>query len=484
MDDPSEPPGFLEKETMDSIEELMTQLDTLFHPESVAVVGVPRGMKTGKLFLMALLDQGFPGPIYPVHPEAKEIDGLKAFPTVSDIPGPVDLAIVLIPHHQSLAVIKDCAAKGVKGVVLFTAGYKETGTKEGAALEEELVRVARSAGMRLIGPNCMGLYAPKSGLAFFPQLSKEPGPVGIISHSGSLANILARTATQRGIRFSKAVSLGNECDLTSADFLAYLGNDPETRLIGAYLEGIKNGPFFLEALRKASLKKPVILWKVGFTLEGSRAASSHTGALAGSWEVWEGVVRQGGAIPVVGFEAWMDTLMGFSFLTDRLGDRLAVISGPGGLAVSAAEACGTVGLKLAELTPQTRTALAEFTPPTGTSLRNPIDVGLTASLDMEIYIQAARTAAQDENVDTVVVVGIGMDPEANKRYTEAMIKAREEFKKPFVIVGVPGFDLSLARTLFEAELPFFESVERAMQTYARVWRYQRWQQAQEKLAND
>ncbi|MBW2062826.1 MAG: CoA-binding protein, partial [Deltaproteobacteria bacterium] len=336
---------------MDNIEELMTQLDALFHPESVAVVGVPRGMKTGKLFLMALLDQGFPGPIYPVHPEAKEIDGLKAFPTVSDIPGPVDLAIVLIPHHQSLAVIKDCAAKGVKGVVLFTAGYKETGTEEGAALEEELVRVARSAGMRLIGPNCMGLYAPKSGLAFFPQLSKEPGPVGIISHSGSLANILARTATQRGIRFSKAVSLGNECDLTIADFLVYLGNDPETRLIGAYLEGIKNGPFFLEALRKASLKKPVILWKVGFTPEGSRAASSHTGALAGSWEVWEGVVRQGGAIPVVGFEAWMDTLMGFSFLTDRLGDSLAVISGPGGLAVSAAEACGTVGLRLAELTP-------------------------------------------------------------------------------------------------------------------------------------
>ncbi|MBW1710911.1 MAG: CoA-binding protein [Deltaproteobacteria bacterium] len=461
---------------MVNVQELMNQMDTLFHPKSVAVVGVPRGMKTGKLFLMALLDQEFPGPIYPVHPQAEEIDGLKAYPSVSAIPGPVDLAIILIPHDQTLSVIKECAAKGVKGAVLFTAGYKETGTSEGAALEKELVRIARSSGMRLIGPNCMGLYAPKSGLAFFPQLSREPGPVGLISHSGSLANILARMATQKGLRFSKAVSLGNECDLTSADFLAYLGNDPETRLIAVYLEGINNGPFFLDALTRASLKKPVILWKVGLTPEGSQAASSHTGALAGSWEIWEGVVRQSGAVPVVGFEAWVDALMGFSLLPSNLGDRLAIISGPGGLAVSAAEACGSVGLRLAELSPQTRSSLAKTTPPTGTSLRNPIDVGLTASLDMDIYIQAARTAAQDPNVDAVVVVGIGMSPEANKLYTEAMIQVREEFKKPFVIVSVPGFDSSLAQSFCEAGLPFFETSERAMRVYAQIRRYQQWRQ--------
>ncbi|MBW2090703.1 MAG: CoA-binding protein, partial [Deltaproteobacteria bacterium] len=406
----------------------------------------------------------------------EEIDGLKAYPNVSSIPGPVDLAIILIPHHQTLSVIRECAAKGVKGAVLFTAGYKETGTEEGAALEKELVRIARSSGMRLIGPNCMGLYAPKSGLAFFPQLSREPGTVGIVSHSGSLANILARLAIQKGIRFSKAISLGNECDLTSADFLAYLGQDPDTHLIGAYLEGIKNGPFFLKALKAASLKKPVILWKVGLTPEGSRAASSHTGALAGSWDIWEGVVRQGGAVPVVGFEAWVDSLIGFSMLPANPGDRLAIISGPGGLAVSAAEACGAVGLRLAELTSKTRAALAETTPPTGTSLKNPIDVGLTASLDMEIYIKAARAAAQDENVDTVVVVGIGMSPESNKLYTEAMIDAREEFRKPFVMVGVPGFEASFARSFFEAGLPFFDTVERAMSAYARVWRYQQWRQ--------
>ena len=151
----------------------MAQLHDLFNPKSIAIVGLPRGMKMGKLFLIALQDQGYPGPIYPVHPEAREIDGLKAYPSVSAIPGPVDLAIILVPHHSALSVVKDCAAKGVKGAVLFTAGYKETGTDEGKALEEKLVSVARGSGMRLFGPNCMGIYSPKSCLSFFPELSKK-----------------------------------------------------------------------------------------------------------------------------------------------------------------------------------------------------------------------------------------------------------------------------------------------------------------------
>ena len=459
---------------MDKALGLMGQLDALFHPKSVAVVGVPKGMKTGRLFLMALLDQGYPGHIYPVNPQAKEIDGLKAYPSVASIPEPVDLAIVLVPHDRTLSVIRECAAKGVKGAVLFTAGYKETGTDEGKALEEKLVRVARSSGMRLIGPNCMGFYCPKTGLSFFPRLSRESGPVGIISHSGSLANILARIAPQRGIRFSKVVSLGNECDLTSADFLTYLGRDPDTLLIGTYLEGIKDGPFFLNALRKASLEKPVILWKVGLTSEGRRAAGSHTGAMAGAGDIWEGLVRQGGAVPVVGFEAWVDALMGFSLLPSPLGDRMVIVSGPGGLAVSAAEACGSVGLRLAALSPQTQSTLAGFVPPAGTSLRNPVDVGLGASLETDIYIRAARTAAADPGVDTVVVVGTGLTPEANKTYTESMIQAQEDLQKPFVMVNIPGFDPDLAQTFCRAGIPFFETAERAMRTYAQVRRYQLW----------
>jgi acyl-CoA synthetase (NDP forming) len=434
-------------------------------------------MKAGRMLLTALLDQGFPGQIFPVNPQAEEIDGLKAYPSISAIPGPVDLAIVLVPNHHTLSVITECAAKGVKGVVLFTAGYKETGTIEGKALEEELVRVARSAGMRLIGPNCVGFYSPKTGLSFFPQLSKETGPVGLISHSGSLAQILGRMGSRRGIRFSKAISLGNECDLTTADFLTYLAADSETRLIGVYMEGVKTGHAFLEALKNASLEKPVILWKVGLTPEGSRAAASHTGALASPRQIWMGAVRQGGAVPVAGFEAWVDAIMGFSFLPDNgLGDRLAIISGPGGLAVSAAEACGMVGLRLALLSPQTQSSLSEFIAKIGTSLRNPIDIGLTGAMDKETIFRAARTAAIDEGVDAVVVIGTGMIPEDVQLYVETMVQIREECQKTIVMVTMPGFDLGQAHDFYQAEIPVFETVERAMQTYALVREYQRWRQ--------
>ncbi len=461
---------------METVQKLVAQLDAIFNAKSVAIVGLPRGLKTGKLFLISLQDQGFPGRIYPVHPEAREIDGLKAYPSVSAIPGPVDLAMVLVPHHSTLAVVKECAAKGVKGAVLFAAGYRETGTDEGKALEEELARVARSSGMRLFGPNCMGLYSPKTGLSFFPELSRKPGPVGFISHSGSLANILGRISSQKGISFSKAVSLGNECDLTCSDFLTYLGNDPDTGVIGAYVEGIKDGRTFLGALKGASRKKPVILWKVGLTSEGGRAASSHTGALAGSREIWEAVVRQGGAVSVVGLEAMADALMGFSLLPADLGNRVVILSGPGGLAVAAAEACGNVGLRLAELSSESRSALAEFVPPTGTSLRNPIDVGLTASLETEIYIRAAKTVAADPGVDAVLVVGMGITEESNKRYTESMIQTHQDYRKPFLVVGMPGFNEGFGEGFFEAGVPFFETVERAIGVYAQVRRYQLWRQ--------
>lgn len=461
---------------MNSEQKLIAQIDGLFNPKSVALVGVPRGMKQGKLFLLALQEQGFPGPIYPVHPRAEEIEGLKAYPTVSAIPGPVDLAIVLVSNNEALSVVKDCAAKGVKGAVLFTSGFKELGTEEGKALEEELVRVARTAGMRLIGPNCMGLYSPKSGLAFFPNLSSKPGPVGIVSHSGSLTNILGRIGGPKGIRFSRVVSLGNECDLTSADFLTYLADDPDTQVVGAYLENIRDGKRFLDALKGCSRKKPVILWKAGLTPEGSRAAASHTGALASSREIWESVVRQGGAVPVIGFEEWVDTLMGFSMLPPGLGERMAVISGPGGLAVSAADACGREGLKLAELSPESTATLAKFVPATGTSLKNPIDVGLNASFEIDIYTEAARTAAADPGVDGIVMVGAGLSPETNEVYTREIIRIREELQVPFVMVNIPGFDTSLARRFCEQGVPFFDSAERAMKTYARVKSYQHWRE--------
>jgi len=446
-------------------------IDEILHPRSVAVIGVPRELKTGKLFLIALLDQKFPGRIYPVNPSASEIDGIKAYPGVSDIPGPVDLAVVLVPGRDCLEVVRECARKGVKGVILFTAGYKELGTVEGSRLEEELVQTALASGMRLIGPNCMGIYAPKSGLSFSPGLSRTPGHVGIVSNSGSIANILCRIGPSRGLFFSTAVSLGNECDLSSADFIAWLADDPDTDVIGVYLETVNDGPRLFETIRTASLKKPVVLWKTGLTPEGRGAASSHTGAMGGFAPLWHGIEKQATVVPVTGFEAWVDTLVGFSLIPSNNGKRAAVISGPGGLAVSAAEACGREGLALAEMSQETTRLLKTVMPPMGTSIRNPVDVGMNAFLEMNIYTEASRAVAADPGVDAVFIIGTGINEESNRRFVESLIEARDEFKKPFIMTGIPGFDPGLIQMFVEAGFPCFESAERAIAVYARAVRY-------------
>ncbi len=456
---------------MTANDSIFKELDALFKPRSIAIVGLPQGMKTGKLFLLALQDMGFPGPIYPVNPKAERIDGLSCYPSVSAIDAQVDLAIVLVARQLAPQVVAECAQKGVKSVVLFTAGYKETGTEAGRRIEAELVETARSGGMRLFGPNCMGIYAPRSGLSFFPGLSKEAGHLGLISHSGSLANIIGRQAEEKGLAFSKVVSLGNEADLQCADFLTYFADDPETMVIGGYIEGVKDGGYFLDALKTAAAKKPVILWRVGLTPEGSRAAASHTGALAGKERIWQGLMNQCGVISVAGWAEWVETLMAFYLLPQVSGKRLAIISGPGGLAVSAAEAVGREGLEMAGLSKRTVDALSQTIPPTGTSLANPVDVSLTAHMDMRIFARTAALVAADPGVDAVVMIGSGLDEDTNKQYAEAMINARNSSGKPFLIVAIPGMPQEAGRVFCRAGLPFYETAEKAISAYARLIHY-------------
>ena len=447
---------------------LKVKLDQLFNPKSIAIIGLPKGNKTGKLFLLSLLDQDYAGEIFPINPTAKEIDGLKCYANILDAPGAVDLAIVLVPPSNTLSVLLDCVKKGVKGVVLFTAGYKETGTDQGLALELKFQEISQKSGMRLIGPNGMGLYAPKSGISFFPQLSKIPGPVSLISHSGSLANLICRMGPEIGVFFNKAVSLGNECDLWSADFLDYFGQDPETKVIGAYIEGIKDGKRFLDSLQKTCQKKPVIIWKVGLTTEGAKAASSHTGALSGNPEIWNSVIQQTGAIAVTGFEEWVDTIMGFALIQKPAGDRIAIISGPGALGVSAAEACGKNQLKLVKLSKNTIQQLGDVVPTVGTNLNNPIDVSLTASIDIHIYTKALEITLADNNVDAVLMIGIGLTEELNNEYVEALCRLKAQNSKPILVVKMPGFSEKFVEALSSRGIATFNSAEKAVETYSKI----------------
>lgn len=456
---------------MDITAKVNRQIDSLFHAESIAIVGLPRKMKAGTLYLIALRDLGYKGRIVGVNPKAEEIDGVKCYPTVASIPGSIDLAIVLTPYHYTLPIVQECAEKGVKGAILFTAGYKEIGTEEGATRQEEIVRIAREYDMRIIGPNGMGLYAPETGISFFPKLSRQSGSISLISHSGSLANIICGIGESKGLFFNKAVSLGNECDLSTTDFLNYYSKDPGTRIISAYLEGINDGPALKEALMVAAKKKPVVIWKVGLNPAGLSAANSHTGALSSPQEIWDGIVAQCGITPVTGFEMWIDTLTGFSMLSQPKGNRVAIISGPGGLAVGAAEACGREDLALADISDKTRSELKGVIPPTGTSLKNPIDVGMTASLEIEIYIKSIQAVAKDPNVDVMLIIGIGLSEESNTQLAEAIINVQEKSEKSLLIVDVPKVDNDYSSVFVKAGIPYFNSSERALATYARVLKY-------------
>lgn len=386
--------------------ERLRKFESIFHPRSVAVIGVSaKEIGFGTYFLNSLIQFGFKGKIYPVHPETTEISGLKAYPSVKDIPDPIDLAFISIPAQGVPAVMEDCAAKGIGTVVILTAAFSETGGKEGKRLEEEIVKISRRGHVRVIGPNCFGIYCPSSGLTLVPgaDFSKESGQVALLSQSGGYANRFCRQAVGLGIRFSKVVSYGNACDLNEADFMEYLAGDPETKIITAYLEGVKEGRRFLKIVQDVAMRKPVIIWKGGLTETGARAAMSHTGALSGREEIWDAFFKQTGAVRVNSLEELMDTTLAFLHLPTSCGRRVTVIGGGGGISVAAADACERVGLFVPVLSRETQGRLREVLPPAGTSFRNPIDAGRPIIPPSE-YKQVLEIAAADPQIDALIVV--------------------------------------------------------------------------------
>lgn len=459
------------------------EFELLFYPRSIAVVGASRTrLNFGTLLIQSLLSAGFSGPVYAVNPGASHIAGAPAYPSLAAIPGPVDYVVTVVPARQVLDLLDDCAARGVKVVQMFTAGYRETGQAQAAARERELVAKARRSGLRIIGPNCIGVYNPRHRMPYPPMSSVGlAGDVAFVSQSGGHASRVAHDGILRGLGFSKVISFGNGSDLDSPDYLEYFAADPETRIVGAYLEGVRDGRQLLRAAREASSVKPLILWKGGRTQAGAETAASHTGSLVSSDVIWNAAARQTGAVRVYSVEEMVDTLLAFQCLWPFRGRRVAVISGlvdgGGGDSVAAGDGLASVGLEVSPFSRSTADMMREVLAPAGTISRNPMDVG-SAGTEGHTLEQLAELAAADPAME-LVLIQLHMDQLLGFLSTgrvaeiaEFFIRLRQQYHKPVAVVSFPGARekerLEFDKRLVSASIPTFPSLDRAARALANL----------------
>lgn len=465
------------------------ELAALFRPRSIAVVGASANERSqGYEFVKGLVDIGFPGPIYPVNPKLNELLGLKAYARLEEIPGPVDFVISAVPAGATLELVEGAKAKGAKLIHFFTARFSETGRTDAAELERELSRRAREAGIRVIGPNCMGLYYPKGRITFDPVFLYEPGNIGFLTQSGSHAYRVIGRGRERGLRFSKVISYGNGIDLNEADFLEHFAEDPETDIIAAYIEGVHDGRRFLKALRRAAARKPVVVLKGGRTAAGRAAAASHTAALASQQAVWRAAVRQAGALEVGSLNELIDMLVAFRYAGPANGPRVAVLGGAGGETVESADLCNEAGLEVAPIPPDIREALREKLPQSWDWVGNPIDSSIltwgrfeaadvlqsmVASPAYDLVIANVRglewIVAQEEGGGPVFRSAIDMLKTLGKESGKAVMlvmadpESREEWRRQAL--------LEARQELVAAGVAIYPDMERAARAMGRYVRY-------------
>ncbi len=459
-------------------------LEEVFHPKSIAVVGASNNPASwGYSYTHHLLDYGFRGKIYPINPNYDKVLGVKAYPSLKDVPGSVDYVISCVRAEEILDMLRDCSQKGVKAVHLYTARFSETGRQEAAALEQAILRQARSLGIRLIGPNCMGIYYPREGLSFGYNLPKVPGSVGMASQTGGGASSFVYLASLRGVRFSKVVSYGNALDFNECDYLDYFARDEETNIILLYIEGVKDGKRFLNSLRYASAIKPVIVLKGGRGISGARVIASHTASLAGSMKVWEAAITQAGAISAQDFDEMADFAVSFYFLPPVTSTKVGVIGGGGGPSVLAAEACEEAGLDVIQLPVEIREEMKRNGITIWDWVGNPTDVSILGGSGLS-DIDMLHLMARNRNFDLLIanlnestMITLATKERLNfglRRAVEGYIGVKEENLKPLlVVVREKGLDvnhyddqtervISEIRTkLIDANVPFYPTMRRA-----------------------
>ncbi|MBM3132996.1 MAG: acetyl-CoA synthetase [Chloroflexi bacterium] len=377
--------------------------ESLFNPRSVAVIGASNTFgKWGFNIFNRVLASADGRKVYPVNAEASEVVGIKAYNRVTAVPGPVDLAVVTVPPQHVLEALRDCVEKGVKVAEIITAGFGEAGD-DGIELERRAVAIAREGGIRLVGPNSMGHLSAHADFYTTPWITGVPkGGVGLISQSGNFGINIIRRGVEMGIGFSKFVSSGNEADLTFEDYLEYLAGDPDTTVIAAYVEGLRQGRRFLKVARETTKRKPVVILKAGRTGAGARAAHSHTAALAGEDRIYDAAFKQTGVIRVNAVDEILDTAGALARQPLPRGRRVGILTGGGGPGVIATDACARAGLEIADLTAPTIAKLDKILPPRWPR-GNPVDMVGETNLTYPCLL----TLIEDENVDAVFSLAVG-----------------------------------------------------------------------------
>lgn len=461
----------------------------VFRPASVAVVGASSNIDSpGHDYVRSIVEFGFAGAVYPINPRAPEIMGLPAYPSLSAVPGDVEYVISCIPADGVLALIDESKAKGVRALHLFTGRFSETGDAEAARLEQQVKQRAAEAGIRLLGPNCMGVFDSRGRLSFRPDLPQAAGDVAFISQSGNNSVELMLHGAARGLRFSSVVSYGNALDITEADLLDHLAADGDTHVVGAYIEGTKDGRRLFDALSRCAAVKPVVVLKGGRTGAGSRTASSHTAALAGQRQVWSAALRQAGATEVATFDELLDMLVAFAFFrreghVAREGrPQAGVVGGGGGRAVQSADVCEEAGLAVPRLPEGIRAMLREKAPQLADWVDNPVDQSILAGSGVS-GARVLEMMAASEDFDALIA-NVGEDwvlgrPDAVERMAHlvgrfAQIGGAATKPLAYVLGPADSFDETKWRAvargqqaLTDARLAVYPSVDRAANAIAR-----------------
>lgn len=467
----------------------MDPLDAIFAPQSVAVVGASTTPgKVGHDIFVNILKGGYQGTLYPVNPRAQRVSSVRAYPNLSEIPDPVDLAMMVLPPNLALEAVEEAVAREVKGIVIVSAGFREVGG-EGRRIEDRIVAVCREAGVRVVGPNCLGVINPSPAVrlnASFSSRMPESGNVSFISQSGALCTAVLDFAADREFGFSKFISIGNKADVDELDLLRYFHQDKDTEVIMLYLEELRRGPEFIQAVKEITCgdfrPTPVLVIKSGRTTAGAQAAASHTGALAGTEGVYNAIFKQAGIIRVESIDELFDYASAFAYKNENQlgkmrrkvphGNRVAIVTNAGGPGIVATDVTVSSGLSLAEFNPDTVETLLSHLPTTA-NVHNPVDVIGDAAPDR--YENALAAVIRDEGVDGALVILTPQSMTNAFGTAEAIVRIARRSHKPVICCFMGIIDVSRGvKYLQENGIPVFRFPENAAKAFGAIYRYSRW----------